>query len=71
MSGTVILSRNVLNYNYRGFGLHVKLAEKCFVHMQDTFLFAPFQPTCLKWGFHFSRALLLSRVHDRGNQSNI
>lgn len=51
----MILSRNVLDYNYSGLGPYVKLAEKHFVNTQDALLFVPFQPMCLKWGFHFSR----------------
>lgn len=39
----MILSRAVLNGNYREFGLNVKLAEKCFVNMQHRLLFVPFQ----------------------------
>lgn len=56
-SGTMILSRAVLNGNYSGFGLNVKLAEKRFVNMQHSLLFVPFQ-TVLEMGFSF----LLSRV---------
>lgn len=53
----MILSRAVLNGNYSGFGLNVKLAEKRFVNMQHSLLFVPFQ-TVLEMGFSF----LLSRV---------
>lgn len=62
VSGTVILTRNGLNYKYSY--LDVKCAKKHFVNMQAIFLFVPFQPTCLKQCFLFSRGLLLSGVFD-------
>lgn len=55
VSGTVILTRNVLNYKYSY--LDVKYAKKRLVKMQAIFLFVPFQPTCLKQCFLFSWGL--------------
>lgn len=41
-SGTMILSRNVLNSNSSGFGLYVDLYEKLFGNMYRSLLFVPF-----------------------------
>lgn len=44
-SGTMILSKNILNYNSSELGLYVELSEKLFGNMHKSLLFVPFTQT--------------------------
>lgn len=54
-SGTMILSRNVLNSNSSEFGLYVELSEKLFGKYAQEPPVCSLHPKYLKWGFNFGR----------------
>lgn len=68
----MILSRNGLDDNYSGLGLYVKLAEKCFVNMQDTCLLFPFNQCAGNGAFILAGSFCFPEcVTGGGNQGNL